>query len=276
MVECRFSLELTKNGIQKTIYAKAGEVNSRALIATLTQNGKVYNLTDCSAIIFLENGDNFEAEIVGDTIKAIIPNAFPEPQIRVCELRLSRNNSESVLYSPMFELVFEDSLGNKAEGESLENGVQYVIKQEHDKTHSHTMDMIKDLAEEFGKKTDVNTTEALREYVDEGVKAVDASLQTYATRTDANIINLQTQDNEFRNKIAILEDKAHRHSNKSVLDNLSDSNGKLLYNGKVIEGGSSTGSSLPTVSESDNGKFLMVENGAWAAVAVPLAEEAVF
>jgi archaellum component FlaC len=363
-------LELTKNGIQKTIYAKAGEVNSRALIATLTQNGKVYNLTDCSAIIFLENGDNFEAEIVGDTIKAIIPNAFPEPQIRICELRVSRNNSESVLYSPMFELIFEDSLGNKAEGESLENGVQYVIKQEHDKSDSHTMDMIKGLAEEFGKKTDVKTTETLDNKIDNAFATLDGkidgtakgiytyvdgafedydkvqadrfkqrdnNLTMFAERTDNNIINLQMQDNQFRNDIAILKDKAHRHSNKSVLDNLSDSNGKLLYNGKAIESGSGltdeqksnleantearhTHSNkealdsfglnalgtrptfdrvgtpytyilattddvrsssldvenklngniqnirqLPSVSESDNGKFLMVDGGVWAA-----------
>jgi hypothetical protein len=269
-------LELTKNGIQKTIYAKAGEVNSRALIATLTQNGKVYNLTDCSAIIFLENGDNFEAEIVGDTIKAIIPNAFPEPQIRVCELRLSRNNSESVLYSPMFELVFEDSLGNKAEGESLENGVQYVIKQEHDNSGSHTIDMVSGLRNKLDLKASSETVIQHYEEFSKGFNDRDAAFNFFVERTDANIINLQTQDNEFRNKIAILEDKAHRHSNKSVLDNLSDSNGKLLYNGKVIEGGSSTGSGLPAVSEADNGKFLVVENGAWAAVAVPSAEEAVF
>lgn len=33
---------------------------------------------------------------------------------------------------------------------------------------------------------------------------------------------------------------------------------------------------LPSVTEADNGKFLAVDNGVWAAVAVPLAEEAVF
>jgi hypothetical protein len=33
---------------------------------------------------------------------------------------------------------------------------------------------------------------------------------------------------------------------------------------------------LPEVAEADNGKFLMVSEGTWAAVAVPSAEEAVF
>jgi hypothetical protein len=36
MIECRFTLELTKNGVQKTIYAKSGELNSRKVVITLT------------------------------------------------------------------------------------------------------------------------------------------------------------------------------------------------------------------------------------------------
>ena len=37
-------------------------------------------------------------------------------------------------------------------------------------------------------------------------------------------------------------------------------------------GGSSSDSGLPTVTSSDNGKFLRVVNGSWTAVAVPSAE----
>ena len=145
MIECRFSLEVTKNGIQKSVYAKAGEVNARTLVVTLTQNGKVCELSDCTAMVFLENGNSFDAEIVGNTVNAVIPNAFAVPQVRICELRLSYNNSESVIYSPMFELVIEESLGNKAEGESLVDGVQYVIKQEHDSANSHYISMVSGL-----------------------------------------------------------------------------------------------------------------------------------
>ena len=127
MIECKFSLDLTKNGIQKTVYAKAGEQNARKLIVTLTHSGCVFVLASqektYSAKVFLETGENFEAEVVGNTVQAVIPNAFPEPQIRVCELRVSHGNE--VIFSPMFELIIEDSLGNKAESESLEIGVRY-------------------------------------------------------------------------------------------------------------------------------------------------------
>lgn len=217
MVECRFTLELTKNGIQKSVYAKAGEVNSRKLIITLTQKGKVYDLTKCSAIIFLENGDNFEADIVGDSVQAIIPNAFPEPQIRICELRLSYNNSESVLYSPMFELVIEESLGNNAEeGETLENGVQNVKKTEHDKANSHTIDMVSGLQDKLDN-------------ISEEVNSLDE-------RVDEN-----------KNNIKHLQSEAHSHSNKeSVLDKLSTTqSGKLTFNGKPVQSESNVSGGRP-------------------------------
>lgn len=41
-------------------------------------------------------------------------------------------------------------------------------------------------------------------------------------------------------------------------------------------GGGSSGSSLPDVTTADNGKFLRVVEGQWAASTVPNAEEASF
>lgn len=127
MIECKFSLDLTKNGIQKTVYAKAGEQNARKLIVTLTHSGCVFVLASqektYSAKVFLESGETFDAEVVGNTVQAVIPNAFPEAQVRICELRISHGNE--VVFTPMFELIIEESLGNKAESESLEMGVRY-------------------------------------------------------------------------------------------------------------------------------------------------------
>jgi hypothetical protein len=127
LIECKFSLDLTKNGIQKTVYAKAGEQNARKLIVTLTHSGCVFVLASqektYSAKVFLETGENFEAEVVGNTVQAVIPNAFPEPQIRVCELRVSHGNE--VIFSPMFELIIEESLGNKSASESLQSGIAF-------------------------------------------------------------------------------------------------------------------------------------------------------
>lgn len=93
----------------------------------------------------------------------------------------------------------------------------------------------------------------------------------------------------------------HDHSNREILDGFSvDENEQLLYNDKPIVGigessgndeiyvgsgempegyvlqldpnGEDTGALLPNVTEADNGKFAVVQNGIWAAVTVPNAE----
>lgn len=93
----------------------------------------------------------------------------------------------------------------------------------------------------------------------------------------------------------------HDHSNREILDGFSvGENEQLLYNDKPIAGsgesggndeiyvgsgempegyvlqldpnGEDTGALLPNVTEADNGKFAVVQNGIWAAVTVPNAE----
>lgn len=235
MIECRFSLEVTKNGIQKSVYAKAGEVNARTLVVTLTQNGKVCELSDCTAMVFLENGNSFDAEIVGNTVNAVIPNAFAVPQVRICELRLSYNNSEAVIYSPMFELVIEESYANRAEGESLVNGVQYIIKQEHDSENSHDISMVSGLRDALDSKASTETVVAHYNEFNKAFSDRDSELDSYAKRTDKSIEELRSV--------------AHSHSNKNTLDKLAESaNGKLLFNGKEIgqTGQTAVGTSRPT------------------------------
>lgn len=235
MIECRFSLEVTKNGIQKSVYAKAGEVNARTLVVTLTQNGKVCELSDCTAMVFLENGNSFDAEIVGNTVNAVIPNAFAVPQVRICELRLSYNNSESVIYSPMFELVIEESLGNKAEGESLVDGVQYVIKQEHDSANSHYISMVSGLRDALDSKASTETVVAHYNEFNQAFSDRDTQLDSYVKRTDKSIEDLRSV--------------AHLHSNKKTLDKLAESaNGKLLFDGEEIK---SSGSVLDVEVKTD-------------------------
>lgn len=209
MIECKFSLNLSKNGVQKTVYAKAGESNARMLIITLSHNGKVYELEGHSAMVFLESGENFLADIVDNTVQAVIPNAFPEPQIRVCELRISKG--DKVIYTPMFEIVFEVSLGNIAETESLVDGVQYIIKAEHDREDSHSISMVANLRDELDSK------------------ASDAVLDAYVKKTDGAITNLNSDVN-------LLKETSHSHSNKSALDLISDVGGEFHYNGKAVSG----------------------------------------
>ena len=227
MIECKFSLNLSKNGVQKTVYAKAGEINARMLIITLSHNGKVYELDGHSAMVFLENGENFLADIVDNTVQAVIPNAFPEPQVRVCELRISKG--DKVIYTPMFEIVFEVSFGNIAESESLVDGVKYVIKSEHDRADSHSISMVANLRDTLDSKASVETVTAHYNEFNKAFSDRDAVLDAYVKKTDGAITNLNADVN-------LLKETSHSHSNKSALDKLSDKDGTLAYNDKVISG----------------------------------------
>ena len=227
MIECKFSLNLSKNGVQKTVYAKAGESNARMLIITLSHNGKVYELEGHSAMVFLESGENFLADIVDNTVQAVIPNAFPEPQIRVCELRISKG--DKVIYTPMFEIVFEVSLGNIAETESLVDGVQYIIKAEHDREDSHSISMVANLRDSLDSKASAETVTAHYNEFNKAFSIRDAVLDAYVKKTDGAITNLNTDVN-------LLKKTSHSHSNKSALDLISDVNGEFHYNGKAVSG----------------------------------------
>lgn len=213
--------------MQKTVYAKAGESNARMLIITLSHNGKVYELEGHSAMVFLESGENFLADIVDNTVQAVIPNAFPEPQVRVCELRISKG--DKVIYTPMFEIVFEVSLGNIAETESLVDGVKYIIKAEHDREDSHSISMVANLRDTLDSKASAETVTAHYNEFNKAFSDRDAVLDAYVKKTDSAIINLDTDVN-------LLKETSHSHSNKSALDLISDVNGEFYYNGKAVSG----------------------------------------
>lgn len=227
MIECKFSLNLSKNGVQKTVYAKAGESKARMLIITLSHNGKVYELEGHSAMVFLESGENFLADIVDNTVQAVIPNAFPEPQVRVCELRISKG--DKVIYTPMFEIVFEVSLGNIAETESLVDGVKYIIKAEHDREDSHSISMVANLRDTLDSKASAETVTAHYNEFNKAFSDRDAVLDAYVKKTDGAITNLNSDMN-------LLKETSHSHSNKSALDLISDVNGEFYYNGKEVSG----------------------------------------
>ncbi len=128
MVDYKFSLELTKNGIQKSIHAKAGENNSRRLVITLTEAGKIFALGGLNAKVFLEDGKYLEnaASVVGNTVEVVIPKELVSAEgVRFCEIKIFRDDME--LYSPMIEIIVEKSFGNISEEEAAALGkpVQY-------------------------------------------------------------------------------------------------------------------------------------------------------
>lgn len=71
----------------------------------------------------------------------------------------------------------------------------------------------------------------------------------------------------IRKSICTTLTESKAYTDEKASDTLSES--KAYTDEKVKEG-------LPAVSASDNGKFLRVSNGAWAAEAVPNAEDGEF
>ena len=125
MVECKLSLELTKNGVQKSVHAKMGEKDSRKLLVTLTEKGKVFDLEGYEARVSYDDKTYTKATIDGNVVEFILPSTLLSgPGERLCELEISVPG-ESVLYSPMFVVNIEGSLGAEAKNEAVGKGVEY-------------------------------------------------------------------------------------------------------------------------------------------------------
>ncbi|MBQ2902812.1 MAG: BppU family phage baseplate upper protein [Clostridia bacterium] len=199
MIVYKFSLELTKNGIQKRIHAKAGEFNSRKLVVTLTESGKIYNLDGLSADVFFDNGNKsaIPPERVNDTFEYVLPSGMLAKEGQwICELKITDEN-DSVIYSPMFEVVVEKSVGNVNTGDSDEVGVAVRYQEE-----------ITEATEEIEDLSD-NDSFVVHDQTEKKVKRFP--WENFIRKHDEDI-----------------------HKNKSVIDKLSEENESLVFNGKKI------------------------------------------
>ena len=123
MIECKFTLDLSKNGIQKTVHAKAGEQNARKLIITLTHSGGVFDVQDCSAEVYFDTNAFSQAEIRNNAVEFTIPAGLAEGTI-TCELKIFKGDTQAI-FSPMFEVVVEESIGNNGEAQALGEPIVY-------------------------------------------------------------------------------------------------------------------------------------------------------
>jgi len=134
MVEQKFSLELTKNGIQQTVYAKEGEALARKLRITLTCKGEVVSLTGYSLKVFFDDetyaDEDFEefgtVLLTNDGVSAsfILPETLcASPGERFCELQLVKGAEK--VYSAQFRVIVEDTFGAAASAGAIAEGFQY-------------------------------------------------------------------------------------------------------------------------------------------------------
>lgn len=130
MIECRFTLELTKNGIQKTIYAKSGELNSRKVVITLTESGRVFDSHLYVYRAYCREEDSTSppkywdgVKVVNGCVEFMLPDEWLTVGDKVCELKVY-SGTES-LFSPLFRIVVAQSLGESAEAVPTGKDVRY-------------------------------------------------------------------------------------------------------------------------------------------------------
>lgn len=130
MVECKFTLELTKNGVQKTIYAKSGEFNSRKVVITLTESGKVFDSHLYVYRVYCQEENSTavpkywdEIRVVNGCIEFTLPDEWLTAGDKVCELKVY-SGTES-LFSPLFRIIVAQSLGGGAEAVPTGKDVRY-------------------------------------------------------------------------------------------------------------------------------------------------------
>lgn len=281
MIEVKFSLELTKNGVQKSIHAKAGEQNSRKAVITLTENGKVFNAEGYRVRVAFEDGTHSgDLEVINGCIEFVLPDGLIDTEgEKLCELRISTDRS--VLYSPVFRIIVEGSLGEKSNNVPVGSVTQYqeVISclpvgnsiSADDEIAVYTPDdelttKRKVSSLPFGKK--LENEEQL-----EKINASDVdSLKRLSEGKYAETENIPTKVSQLTNdkgfvteaKINSMIDEAlegagglteqqasaldantkarHTHDNKSVLDKFSiNSNSELLFGGKPVSSQSGSG-----------------------------------
>ena len=343
MIELKISLELTKNGIQKSVHAKEGESESRKLIITLTESGKIYNVKNMSARVYYEDGTYSDAEIPesGNVVEFVLPSGLVSAEgVRICELQIRKGTA--CIYSPMFELIIEKSFGATAtEDIFVGETEQYQplistksdIKDEemceidcfavfdavkskvvlfpwlkfweqHCKDNTHTIDMVSGLRKALDSLVNkindsennlLNDIELFGDEVDEIRKIVDAWLVTsgheHGNKNVLDSFKINSAGNlefgyygiPYSHQIPNAMDSNDIHNsfaNSQVVSNLklgyfNEACFKILFENLYLRFATKE-QALPSVTTEDNGKFLMVSDGAWAAVAVPSAEEAVF
>ena len=283
LIEVKFSLELTKNGVQKSIYAKTGERNSRKAVITLTENGEVFNPEGYRVRVTFDDGTHSgDLNVINGCVEFVLPDGLVDSEgERLCELRISTDTS--VLYSPVFRVMVEGSLGKESndvpvgsktpyqevipylpEGDSISADDEIAVyTPETDLTTKRKVSSLP-----FGKKLG---NEAVLERIDEsdveelkrlseGEYAAAESIPTKVSQleNDEDYVKATTVNSMIDKALddvgGLTEEQAsaleantkarHSHSNKTVLDEFAvNANNELMFKGNPVA--SQGGSSTP-------------------------------
>ncbi len=112
-VKYRVTLDLTRPGVQHTIYAKKGDARSREAVFVLRTKGKAYKLQSGTSAYLYALADGAEifsdCEISGNTITAPLTTNILSAKDILIELRLTDVNG-AVLTTPKVKVISEEAL----------------------------------------------------------------------------------------------------------------------------------------------------------------------
>lgn len=190
MIDAKITLELQKNGVQKTVHCKAGESGMRRILITLVSDGSVVDISNLTFTTTCydseETGTKLILENCTDKSDAFNTVIFTIPPftsgIKLCELCVKENGTENVLYSPTFAIEVEENIGLNG-GNAYDTGTSYVIvsdgsfydKSQVDTFIGETKMLIPSTTSELENDSDFTT----KAYVDELVGSSDTDLKTY-------------------------------------------------------------------------------------------------
>lgn len=269
MVEQKFSLELTKNGIQQTIYAKEGESQARKLKITLTVKGEIVSLAGYSIKAFFDDETWLDVSNEGNPVTFEIPSGLcGEPGERIIELEF-RHGGE-IVYSPQFRVIVEETIGATASGGAVGNPTLFepLLATAGDYTGTFDGDEKIPVYDPDAGATRLTTVAKITEEVTEDIADLDErvteaegdisdiedSLALKANTADVNSAltgkvdkvtgkGLSANDYSDTEKANVASNTSarHTHSNKTVLDKFGERGGKPTFDGDEIGGGGSAG-----------------------------------
>ena len=200
MIDYRFSLELTKGGIQRTLHAKLGEGNGRRALITLTESGKVFDVKGSAARVFFDDNTHSDyLAIVGGCFEFVFPSALlGSSGEKKCELQIEKDGG--VIYSPIFSILVEKSIGGEAV-DSVEIGdpikYQEVIQSlpvgneitNADEVAVFSSDLKRTQRvklSNFAKKEDIDEVSEKVDYIENNLSQVGDAVLDIDTKTDKN------------------------------------------------------------------------------------------
>ena len=200
MIDYRFSLELTKGGIQRTLHAKSGEGNGRRALITLTELGKVFDVKGSAARVFFDDNTHSDyLAIVGGCFEFVFPSALlGSSGEKKCELQIEKDGG--VIYSPIFSILVEKSIGGEAV-DSVEIGdpikYQEVIQSlpvgneitNADEVAVFSSDLKRTQRvklSNFAKKEDIDEVSEKVDYIENNLSQVGGAVLDIDTKTNKN------------------------------------------------------------------------------------------